>query len=149
MALEFRVMGVRIRYYLFEDDNTIRRISTARFIRLTSQGSTDRLPEYANRRVRFVEMHLDFVARRPTAVRKAYFGHLRFDRRGRFDVSEWLEVIMAGVDKFIARYEPPANAREQRAQAERQRIKRAHDWKPSRSLRSRLYTAVFGTSRQT
>jgi hypothetical protein len=140
-------MGASVRYYIFEDDDTIRIIPTARFIRLTTDRSTDRLPEYAGQRVRFVEIHLDFVERRPTAVRNAYFGRMRFDRRGRFDVSEWNEVLMAGVDKYLARFEPPGDAREQRAQAERQRIKRAHEWKPSRSLRSRLNSAALGTSR--
>ena len=149
IVVRIRVMGASIRYYVFEDDDTIRRISTARFIRLTTDGSTDRFPEYANRRVRFVEIHLDSVEQRSTAVREAYFGHLRFDRRGRFDASEWIEVLMTGVDKFLARFEPPRNARELHAQAERLRIKRAHEWKPSRSLRSRLHLAVLGTARET
>ena len=138
-------MGTGVRYYIVENDDTIRRISTARFIRLTAEGSTDRRPEYAGQRIRFAEIHVDFVDRRPTAIRKAHFGHMCFDRRGRFDASEWIDVFMAGVDKYLARFEPPGNARERREVEARQRIRRAHDWKPSRSLKSRLHSAALGT----
>lgn len=143
------MMGAGNRYYIVEDDDTIRPISAARFDRLTAEGSTERLPEYARRRVRFASIRVDFVERRPVGVREAEFGCLRFDRRGRFDESEWIAVLMAGIDKYLARFEPPGDAREQRRQAARSRIKRAHDWKPSRSLRSRLYAAALGMSRQT
>lgn len=137
-------MGAGARYFIIEDDDNIRRISAAQFDRLTAERSTERLPEYAGHRMRFASIYVDFANRRPVGIRKAEFGCLLFDKRGRFDVSEWIDVVMAGVDNYLARFEPPpTDPRERREQAARRRIKRIHDWKPSRSLRSRLNSSAM------
>jgi len=43
-------MGLGIRVFLIDDDDNVRRFSYARFNRLISRESDERLPEFANRR---------------------------------------------------------------------------------------------------
>ena len=81
-------MGLSIRVFIVEDDNTIKRLPLARYERLLKRDPDERLLEYADKRVRYALIVVDLVNRRPIEILRDEFGFLDFDDKGRLKVSE-------------------------------------------------------------
>ena len=63
-------MGLSIRIFIVEDDDTIKRLPLARYERLLKGDPDVRLSEYAGKRVRYALIVVDLVNRRPIEVVK-------------------------------------------------------------------------------
>ena len=61
-------MGLSIRIFIVEDDDTIKRLPLARYERLLKRDPDERLLEYAGKRVRYALIVVDLVNRRPIEV---------------------------------------------------------------------------------
>ena len=77
-------MGLRIRVFIVEDDETIKRLPLTRYERLINRSPDERLLEYAGKRVRYALIVVDLVNRRPIEIVRDEFGFLDFDDEGRF-----------------------------------------------------------------
>ena len=58
-------MGLSIRIFIFEDDDTIKRLPLALYERLRKRDPNERLLEYAGKRVRYALIVVDLVNRKP------------------------------------------------------------------------------------
>jgi hypothetical protein len=81
-------MGLSIRVFIVEDDDTIKRLPLTRYERLLKRDPVERLLEYADMRVRYALIVVDLVNRRPIEIVKDEFGFLDFDDEGRLKVVE-------------------------------------------------------------
>ena len=72
-------MGLSIRVFIVEDDDTIERLPLTRYERLLKRHPDERLPKYAGKRVRYALIVVDLVNRRPTEVVRDEFAYLDFD----------------------------------------------------------------------
>ncbi len=81
-------MGLSIRIFIVEDDDTIRRLPLARYERLFNLDPDERHLEYAGKRVRYALIVVDLVNRQPVEILRDEFGFLDFDDKGRLKVSE-------------------------------------------------------------
>ena len=81
-------MGLSIRIFIVEDDDTIKRLSLACYERLHKRDSDERLLKYAGQRVRYALIVVDLVNRRPIEIVRDEFGFLDFDNVGRLKVVE-------------------------------------------------------------
>ncbi len=77
-------MGLNIRIFIVEDDDTIKRLPLARFERLLRHDPEERLSRYAGKRVRYALIVVDLVNRKPIEVVKDEYAYLDFDEEGRF-----------------------------------------------------------------
>ncbi len=77
-------MGLSIRVFVVEDDDTIKRLPLTRYERLLKRGPDERLLEYAGKRVRYALIVVDLVNRRPVEVVRDEFAYFDFDEEGRF-----------------------------------------------------------------
>jgi hypothetical protein len=59
-------MGLSIRVFIVEDDDSINRLPLAQYERLLKRGPDERLLKYAGKRVRYALLVVDLVNRRPT-----------------------------------------------------------------------------------
>ena len=80
-------MGLSIRIFIVEDDDTIKRLSLTCYERLHKRDSDERLLKYAGQRVRYALIVVDLVNRRPIEIVKDEFGFLEFDDEGRLKIS--------------------------------------------------------------
>ena len=80
-------MGLSIRIFIVEDDDTIKRLPLARYERLLKRDPNEKLLEYAGKRVRYALIVVDLVNRRPIEIVRDEFGFLEFDDEGRHKVS--------------------------------------------------------------
>ena len=77
-------MGLSIRIFIVEDDDTIKRLPLARFERLLNRDPDERLSRYAGKRVRYALIVVELVKRKPIEIVKDEFAYLDFDEEGRF-----------------------------------------------------------------
>ena len=60
-------MGLSIRVFIVEDDDSINRLPLAQYERLLKRDPNESLPKYAGRRIRYALIVVDLVNRRPIA----------------------------------------------------------------------------------
>ena len=81
-------MGLSIRVFIVEDNDTIKRLPLTRYERLINRSPDERLLEYAGKRVRYALIVVDLVNRRPIEIVRDEFGFLDFDEEGGLKLSE-------------------------------------------------------------
>ena len=81
-------MGLSIRVFIVEDDDSINRLPLVQYERLLKRSSDDRLLKYAGKRVRYALLVVDLVNRRPIEIVRDQFGFLDFDVEGRLKIAE-------------------------------------------------------------
>ena len=77
-------MGLSLKVFIVEDDDTITRLPLARYERLLKRDPNERLPKYAGKRIRYALIVVDLVNRRQTEVVRDEFAYLDYDEEGRF-----------------------------------------------------------------
>lgn len=138
-------MGVAARYFLIEEDGTVRKIAAAKFHRLTIGGSEERMREYAGKRVRYAAIYLDLIDREPAGIRTMDFGYLLFHKNGRFDPSEWNGTVRTAIDSWLVREgASAANVVNARGAFAKRRIEHEHRWKPDENLLQAILRLAFG-----
>jgi hypothetical protein len=81
-------MGLSIKVFIVEDDDSINRLPLAKYERLIKRSSDERLLKYAGKRVRYALIVVDLVNRRPIEIVRDQFGFLNFDDEGRLKMAE-------------------------------------------------------------
>jgi hypothetical protein len=126
-------MGIGLRVFLVDDDDSIRTLPVARYERL-HEG--ERLPEYASKRVRCAEVGVEFYMRKPMGIIWTNFHILPLDSEGRIDAAE-----MKKQDRLSAEAHPllpEENRAGQVINARRQFSKRRYDhryrWNPTEEI---------------
>jgi len=81
-------MGLSIRVFIVEDDDSIKRLPLAQYERLLKRDPNESLPKYAGRRIRYTLIVVDLVNRKPIEVVRDEYAYLDFDEEGRFKEPE-------------------------------------------------------------
>ncbi len=81
-------MGLSIRIFIVDEDDSLHRLALARYERLLTDDHAESIPEYAGKRVRYALVVVALVNRRPVEIVHAEFSWLSFDSEGRLDRSE-------------------------------------------------------------
>ena len=84
----WRNVGTDIRIFFVDDDGAIKRFPLTRYLRLTERDPNERLPEYANTRIRCVEAAVELEQRKPVDILRLLYIILFFDAEGRLDATE-------------------------------------------------------------
>ena len=74
-------MGLSIRVFIVEDDDTIKRLPLARYERLLRRDPDERLSKYAGKRVRYALIVVDLVNRKPIEVVRDEYAYLVPERK--------------------------------------------------------------------
>ena len=81
-------MGIGIRIFVVNDDDSIKRLALARYDRLLERDPKERLPQYAGKRVRYALAVVDLVDREPVEILRIQYSYLSFDSEGCIDPVE-------------------------------------------------------------
>ena len=79
-------MGLSIRVFIVEDDDSINRLPLAQYERLLKRDPNESLLKYAGRRVRYALIVVDLVNRRPIEIVRDEFAYLDFDKEGQLKI---------------------------------------------------------------
>ena len=83
-------MGMVFRIFLIDDNDSIHRLSIARFDRLLRHDAGEGLAQYAGKRVRCAIVLLEMMGRKPVAINHIDYPMLLFDVDGLIDTAELL-----------------------------------------------------------
>ena len=140
-------MGLSIRIFIVEDDDTIKRLPLARYERLLKRDPVERLLEYAGKRVRYALIVVDLINRRPVEVVRDEYAYLDFDKEGRFKEPVYEEVESSPLDMLdIISFEQKKDRRviDARHKFARKRYFDKHRWEPTDEIVTAIAEAIFG-----
>ncbi|NVL92265.1 MAG: hypothetical protein HWN71_04420 [Desulfobacterales bacterium] len=81
-------MGLGLRIFLVNDDDSLQLLSLAKFERLCRRDPGERLPQYAGKRVRYALVVLEVVNGKPIDINRVQYSYLCFDSEGRINTAE-------------------------------------------------------------
>jgi len=139
-------MGVGLRIFLVDDDDSIQRLPITRFERLLRRDHQERVPQYAGKRVRYAEVAVELANRKPVAILRIEYFVLSFDSQGRIDLAEKRKgsrLAMEAHPRF-----PSERAFPQVIDAghrfAKKRYERVYKWKPTPEIEAAILEATFG-----
>ena len=139
-------MGISLRIFLVNDNDSIQRFPLARFERLIQRDPKERLPQYAGKRVRYVEVALELEQRKPIGILRILYLIMPFDSEGRVDATEQEKEQRLGIDMI-----PPmlpdrdsSQVVEARHRFAKKRFDNEYRWKPTQEIEFAIMEAIFG-----
>jgi hypothetical protein len=139
-------MGLSIRIFIVDEDDSLHRLALARYERLLRDDPAESIPEYAGKRVRYALIVVDLVNRKPVEIVHAEFSWLSFDSKGRLDRSGKEKEARLALEAI-----PPLLGEEDTEQlidARHRFAKKRYDseyrWKPTSEIEAAIVTAIFG-----
>lgn len=139
-------MGIGFRIFIVDDDDTLRRLSMARYQRLVRGEPDERLAQYAGKRVRFAMVVLEVEGRTPLAIRRIDYYYRTFDSEGRIDATErerQMRMVMNVLPPIVEK-KGPREVIDARSRFAKKRYEREFKWKPGRKIEAAIIAAIFG-----
>ena len=139
-------MGLSIRIFIVEEDDTIKRLPLARYERLLKGDRNECLSKYAGKRVRYALIVVDLVNRRPLEIVRDEFGFLDFDDEGRLKVVEHEKKESLAFDMLAPLLSDQTNSRV--IDAQHKFAKKSYfdkfSWTPTDEIITAIAEAIFG-----
>ena len=139
-------MGLSIRIFIVADDDTIKRLSLARYERLLKRDPDERLLEYAGKRVHYALIVVELINRRPVEVVRDEYAYLDFDDEGRLNVSkhEQKESLAFDMLSFFSSEQHDKRIIDARHKFAKKRYLDKYRWEPSDEIVAGIAEAIFG-----
>ena len=139
-------MGIAIWIFFVNDDDSIQRFPLARFERLIERNPKERLPQYAGKRVRHVEVALELEQRKPVGILRILYLILPFDSEGRVDAAEQEKERRLGVEMMSPILMDPDSKQvvEARHRFAKRRFDNEYRWEPTQEIEFAIMEAIFG-----
>jgi hypothetical protein len=139
-------MGLSIRVFIVEDDNSINRLPLAQHERLLKRGPDERLLKYAGKRVRYALLVVDLVNRRPIEIVRDQFGFLDFDDEGQLKMAEYEKKESLAFDMLAPILSDQTNTRviDARYKFAKKSYLDKFSWKPTDQIIAAIAKAIFG-----
>lgn len=139
-------MGLSIRVFIVEDDDSINRLPLTKYERLLKRSSDERLLKYAGKRVRYALLVVDSVNRKPIEIVRDQFGFLDFDDEGRLKMSEQGKMESLAFDMLAPILSDQTNSRV--IDAGHKFAKKSYldkfSWTPTDEIIAAIAKAIFG-----
>ncbi len=139
-------MGTGLRVFLVNDDDSLKRLSVAKFERLFQHNPEECLPQYAGKRVRYVLVIVDLVNREPVEIIGIQYAILTFDSEGKIDAAELekemrlgVNMVPIGTSEDISRKVVDVEHR-----FLQKRYENRYLWKPTPEIEEAIVKATFG-----
>lgn len=138
-------MGLSLRIFLFDDDDSIHRLPLSHYERLLKRDPEERFPQYAGKRVRYIIAMIDLLNRKPVEILSVRYSCLHFNSEGLIDPDKVAQEIRDYVQILppepIIRY-PWDSVRPKRTLPEKNHEGKWH-WTPSPEIETTIVKAVF------
>jgi len=91
-------MGIGIRVFLIDDNDSLRRLPLARLERLLRFDRGESLPQHTGKRIRCAIVVLQVAGRQVLSIRNVDYFYLPFDVKGRINKKEWGKGMRLGME---------------------------------------------------
>jgi hypothetical protein len=138
-------MGISLRIFVVNDDESIKRFPLSRFERLLRGDPKERLPEHAGKRVKYAEAAVELENRKPTRILRIVYHILSFDSEGRLDQAEQEKERRLVADIIAFPIKNGSSGRVIKAQGlfAKKRFEHHYRWTPTESVEMKIVEAVF------
>ena len=139
-------MGISVRVFIIEEDDTVNKLSHAAFERLIRQDPKECLPQYAGQKVRYALIAVEMKNRKPLDILHTEESFFNFDSNGRLDFSDRDEIIKMVYDSLppIEKKQPKEKIVDARHHFARKKYKRRFTWKPTPQIAETIVGMIFG-----
>ena len=143
-------MGIGLRIFLIGDDDSIQRLSLARYERLLRRDPRERLPRYAGKRVRYALVVLEVAERRPVEIIRIQYSFLHFDSKGSIDASDQEREARLGSEMLptIPKEPDSTHVVDARHRFAKKRFDDAYKWTSTPEIEATIVEAIFGKHRR-
>jgi len=141
-------MGIAIWIFIVNDDDSIQRFPLTKYERLIDRDPNERFPQYAGKRVRYVEVALELEQRKPVNILRLLYLILPFDSEGRIDAAEQEKERRLGAEMMppILMDRDSKQVIEAQHRFAKKRFDNEYRWKPSQEMEFAIMEAIFGSS---
>ena len=139
-------MGISLRIFLVNDDDTLQRLPWARYDRLLERIPKECMPEYAGKRVRYALVVVELLNREPVEIIRTEYSFLPFDAEGRIDPAECekeARVAFEILPSILPLEKPTENVIEARHVFAQKRFENQYKWTPTPEIEAAIVEAVF------
>jgi len=140
-------MGLGLRIFFVDDDDSIHRIPVSRWDKLRDRNSGERFPEHAGKCVRSAMVVLELANRKPVAVNRTFFTQLYFNSNGQLDDDKILDAAKLAADitelDFLEQPEK-TNIIDAKKQFSTKIYQNLFKWTPTPKINDAITKAIFG-----
>jgi hypothetical protein len=140
-------MGIGLRVFLVNDDDSLMPVPLARYQRLLNHGSEESLAQFAGRRLRYVLAAVTLLNRKPVEIIRLQCSYLTFDFEGKLDLSEFDKAARLATQALS-----PITYGQQRKQVinaeyrfAKKRFEHQYTWKLTPGIQASIMNEIFGT----
>jgi len=142
-------MGISLRIFLVDDDDSIKRLPLTRYERLLRGEPEERLLQYAGKRVRYALVVVDLVNRIPVEILRIQYSLLSFDSEGRMDPVEREKKAKLAFELLppMPMEQDPSQLIDAQHYFAKKRYDNEYRWTPSPEIEKAIMDAIFGKDR--
>ena len=139
-------MGVGLRIFIVNDDNSLERLALKKYERLMQRDPDISFPQYAGKRVRYAEVAVEFENRKPVEILRMEYFIMQFDAKGQIDGTVQDDIMSLGVNLTPPIYfkNDPVVIDAQHRFAKK-RFDHQFRWKPTPEIEMAILKAIFKT----
>ncbi len=140
-------MGLGIRVFFINPNDSFQRIPVARFERFYEPDSEEQFTEFAGQKVRCAFVIVETSNRKPVSVRRIDYMLIQLDRKGKLDTKEHhrhLHLIMTGFGASFPILEKNRSLSKAQGHWANSQIDRDFRWQPSSELEEAIRSAALG-----
>ena len=139
-------MGIGLRIFIFNDDNSLERLALKIYERLMKRDPDISFPQYSGKRVRYAEVAIEFENRKPVEILRMEYFIMHFDSKGRIDSTFQDDMMSIGANlmpPIYFKYDPVViDAQHHFA---KKRFDHQFRWKPTPEIEMAILEAIFKT----
>jgi len=136
-------MGMSVRVFLVEDNNSLQRIPMTRLDRLFYFDRVESLQQYAGKRVRCAMVFSLVAGRRGLSIRNIDYFWLSLHDKGRIDKKGWEKGMRLGMELLPSIGEYPKQVINAQHRFAKRRYEHEFKWKPTRKSEEAIVTAAL------
>ena len=139
-------MGLGLRIFIINDDDTVRRFPFSRYERLLQGDSKEGLLQYAEKKIRFAELAVEFYQRKPIKIVRFLPFVLFFDSEGSIDARQMQKERRLAMEAHPLYYEEKTipNVIDARHYFARKRYDHEYRWEISEKIVGAILESLFG-----
>ena len=140
-------MGLTMRVYIINDDDSLRRLPNAKYERMLRGDPNESLMQYANKRIRYALAIVETENRKPNKIIRIQYSYLFFDSKGYLDSQELDQGMRLGINMVPPTMDDGKNSTVINAEHKfaKKRYTERYMWTPSRELEVAIVDAVFSS----
>lgn len=138
-------MGTGFRIFLIGDDDSLKRLSMARFERLRRREPGERLLQYIGKSVRCAMVIVEVAGRKPIDINRIDYFMLSFDDDGRIDATHLEKQARLAIETLpsFTEKDPSRHVIDARSRFAKKRYEQEFKWKPTPELQAAIISAIL------